>query len=374
MKLDQAEHQQSARVGVLLINLGTPSAPTASAIRRYLKQFLSDPRVVEVPRLLWAMILRLFILPLRPRKLVHAYASVWTPAGSPLMDISRRQAAALSERLKHRHHDQVVVELAMSYGEPSVSSAMQRLQQQRVERIAVIPLYPQYSATTTAAAFDAIWKVLLRQRRVPALRTLDSYHDDPTYIAALSASVQQHWQQHGHGDHLLMSFHSIPLDYLHKGDPYFCFCHKTARLLAEALALKPDAWTLSFQSRIGNRPWLMPYTDVVVPQLAGSGVHQLDVICPGFAADCLETLEEVAQRYAEAFTAAGGEAMRYIAALNDRSEHIDLLERLASREIAGWVGEARQPVPLTCLLQAQAALGSPQRLAPSSDSTETAAQ
>lgn len=333
-----SEHRKPARAAVLLVNLGTPDAPSAGAIRRYLRQFLSDRRVVEVPWAVWQMVLNLFILPFRPGKLVHAYGAVWSPEGSPLMAISRRQTQALHARLNARYpQDGVAVELVMTYGEPSFASVLSKLAAQRVERVAVLPLYPQYSATTTAAAFDALWRVLMRQRRVPAVRTLDSYHDEPAYIAALAASVRAHWTQQGRDGHLLMSFHSIPQIYLAKGDPYFCLCQKTARLLAEALELPPAQWSVSFQSRLGNQPWLRPYTDVVIPQLAQGGVSALDVICPGFSADCLETLEEVALRYRDAFLEAGGKRFHYIPALNDAAEHIDLLERLAVRELHGWL-------------------------------------
>lgn len=325
-------HRTPARTGVLLINLGTPESPTAPAIRRYLRQFLSDTRVVEFPRLLWQLILNAFILPFRPAKLVHAYEKVWTPQGSPLMAISRAQQAALAQHLG----PDVMVGLAMTYGEPSIDRALGDMEAAGVRRVLALPLYPQYSGTTTAAAFDALFDALKSRRWMPELRTVGSYHDDPAHLDALAHSVRAHWDTHGRGDRLLISFHSIPRRYLDAGDPYFCQCHKTARLLAQRLDLASEQWAVSFQSRLGRQPWLQPYTDIVVPQLARSGVQTLDVICPGFSADCLETLEEVAIRYAEDFTAAGGRAFRYIPALNAEQEHIEALAALCRTHLQGW--------------------------------------
>lgn len=329
--MEQA-HSAQARTGVLLVNLGTPQAPTASAIRAYLRQFLSDQRVVELPRLLWLPILYGFILPFRPRKLVHAYAKVWGEDGSPLMAISRRQAKAVQKILG----EDPAVELAMTYGEPSIDTALSKLESQGVGKVLILPLYPQYSGTTTAATMDALFAALGRRRWLPEIRTINSYHDEPSYIQALAKSVESHWLAAGRGDHLLMSFHSIPRKYLEKGDPYFCQCHKTARLLAERLQLQQRDWSISFQSRLGRQPWLQPYSDLVIPQLARTGQRKLDVICPGFSADCLETLEEVAIRYADDFTAAGGEALRYIPALNDQVDHISCIASLLSKHSTDW--------------------------------------
>ncbi len=329
--MEQA-HSAQARTGVLLVNLGTPQAPTASAIRAYLRQFLSDQRVVELPRLLWLPILYGFILPFRPRKLVHAYAKVWGEDGSPLMAISRRQAKAVQKILG----EDPAVELAMTYGEPSIDNALSKLESQGVGKVLILPLYPQYSGTTTAATMDALFAALGRRRWLPEIRTINSYHDEPSYIQALAKSVESHWLAAGRGDHLLMSFHSIPRKYLEKGDPYFCQCHKTARLLAERLQLQQRDWSISFQSRLGRQPWLQPYSDLVIPQLARTGQRKLDVICPGFSADCLETLEEVAIRYADDFTAAGGEALRYIPALNDQVDHINCIASLLSKHSTDW--------------------------------------
>ncbi len=329
----ESAHRMQSRTGVLLVNLGTPDAPTAPAIRRYLRQFLSDRRVVEFPRLLWLAILYFFILPFRPRRLVHAYEKVWTAQGSPLMAISREQQEALSAAFG----PDVIVELAMTYGAPSIDAALSELETAGVRRLLALPMYPQYSGSTTAAVFDALFAALGRRRWMPEIRTIGSYHDDPGHIEALATGIESYWQSQGRGDHLLISFHSIPRRYLENGDPYFCQCQKTARLLVTRLALKADAFSVSFQSRLGRQPWLMPYSDRVIPQLAtGRGVRRLDVVCPGFAADCLETLEEVAIRYAADFVAAGGEALRYIPALNAQPAHIDALVALCRRHLQGW--------------------------------------
>lgn len=327
-ELASRAHAASPRTGVLLVNLGTPDAPTLSAIRRYLRQFLSDPRVVELPRALWLPILYLFVLPFRPKRLAHAYASVWTEAGSPLLSISLRQTAALKARLQAACGQDVPVALAMTYGQPGIAEALAELEAQSVRRIIVLPLYPQYSGSTTAAAFDAVFAAVRERRWVPELRTINAYHDHPSYIAALANSVRRHWAEQGRAEHLLMSFHGVPQGYVEQGDPYYCHCQKTARLLAESLGLTKADYTVTFQSRFGKAPWVQPYTDEAVVRLAQRGIKQLDAICPGFAADCLETLEEVSLRYAEDFQAAGGERMRYIPALNDHPEHIEALAGL----------------------------------------------
>jgi ferrochelatase len=333
-------HAEPQRCGVLLANLGTPDAPTPAAIRRYLAEFLTDPRVVDLPRALWWPILYGFILPLRPRKLAHAYQAIWTDQGSPLLAISRAQQAALQARLG----SDVPVALGMRYGTPSIPSAIDELLAQGARRIVVLPLYPQYSATTTATVFEAVIDHVRPMRWWPELRFINGYHDAPGYIAALAASIRAHWTQHGRGEHLLMSFHSIPVRCLERGDPYYCFCQKTARLLAAELELPTDGWTLSFQSRIGRAKWLSPYTDIVIERLARSGVATLDAICPGFSADCLETLEEVSLRYDEQFRAAGGTELRYVRALNADAAHLDFIAALA-REPFGNALPTTSPDP-----------------------------
>lgn len=322
-------HISKDKTGVLLVNLGTPDAPTAPAIRRYLREFLSDPRVVELPRALWLPVLYGFILPFRPAKLVHAYGSVWSERGSPLLAVSQQQAQDLQSLLGA----DVPVALGMTYGNPSLGDAMSELKQKGVGRIVVLPLYPQYSGTTTAAVMDGIARVLARERHLPELRTVNDYHAHPAYIEALAASVRAYRQAHGASEHLLMSFHSIPQRYVNQGDPYDAQCKKTAALLVEVLQLKPEQWSISFQSRLGREPWLQPYTDVVLPQYAAKGIKTLDVICPGFSADCLETLEEVAIRYRADFLAAGGKDFRYIPALNADAEHIRMMQRLVQDTI-----------------------------------------
>lgn len=304
-----------SRRGVLLVNLGTPDAPTPTAIRRFLRQFLSDRRVVQLPRAIWLPILYGFILPFRPRKLAEAYAQVWTDEGSPLLAISRKQAAGLRARLN------LPVVVGMTYGSPSIADGLRELREQGVDKPVVLPLYPQFSYTTTSAATDLLPKDF-------SGIVIQDYHANAGYIAALADSVRTHWSAKGRGDHLLMSFHGIPQKYVDQGDPYDTQCRETARRLAAALNLKDDEWTLGYQSRLGRAPWLKPYTDVVLPQLAQRGVKTLDVLCPGFAADCLETLEEVSIRYAEDFHTAGGEQLRYIAALNDGDSHLSALAAL----------------------------------------------
>lgn len=308
------------RTGVLLVNLGTPDAPTASAVRRYLAEFLGDPRVVEIPRAVWLPILYGFILPFRPARVARNYAGIWMEEGSPLLVHSQRLAQRLEESL-----DDIPVELGMSYGNPSIESALSRLETQQVEQIIVLPLYPQYSATTTAASFDVLARCLSRRRDIPALTLIRDYHDQPAYVEALAASVRTHWEQHGRGDHLVMSFHGIPKRNVDLGDPYARQCERTAALLAEALGLEPAAWSQVYQSRFGKAEWLQPYADERFRELAQQGIGTLDVLCPGFAADCLETLEEIAVEYAELFQEAGGKALRYIPALNDAPAHADAL-------------------------------------------------
>ena len=315
------------RTGVLLVNLGTPAAPTAAAIRAWLREFLSDRRVVQLPPALWLPVLYGVILPLRPRKLAPAYQSIWTAQGSPLLVISRRQRTALQARLGA----DTPVALAMRYGAPSVEQGFSELLCQGVQKIRVLPLYPQYSMTTTASVADAV-AAALRTRAGLEPVFINDYHDHPAYIAALENSVRAHWERHGRGEHLLLSFHGLPQKCVEAGDPYARQCETTGRLLAQALGLGNGEWTLAYQSRVGRARWLQPYADEVLEQLAERGVRTLDVICPGFAADCLETLEEVAQRYAAHFVRCGGAQLRYIGALNDSADHIAMLEALLATE------------------------------------------
>jgi ferrochelatase len=341
-------HGHAARVAVLLVNLGTPDAPTSAAVRRYLAEFLSDPRVVEIPRLAWWPILHGIILRTRPAKSADKYQTIWTPDGSPLAVWTARQAKLLAGYLGERGAP-ALVRHAMRYGRPAVAPVLDELTAAGATRILVLPLYPQYAAATTASANDAVVAWWRRQRRQPELRFVAHYHDDAGYIGALARRVQAHWQMHGRGEHLVMSFHGVPERSLHLGDPYHCECHKTARLLAEKLALKDGAWTVTFQSRFGRAKWLQPYTEPTLVDLARRGVREVDVICPGFAADCLETLEEIAQEARVAFEGAGGKQFNYIACLNDQHEWIAALAALAMRHLQGW----DVPPPDDATLEAQ---------------------
>ncbi len=329
-------HGSAEALGVLVVNLGTPDAPTPGALRRYLKQFLWDPRVVEIPRALWWLILHGIVLPTRPARSAKNYAKIWTPDGSPLLAIGKRQAQALRDVLMQRVKGPVHVELAMRYGNPSIVSALEKLRAAKARRIVVLPLYPQYSATTTASTFDAIADVLKRWRWIPELRFVNQYHDDAGYIQALVSSIREIWEKHGQPRKLLFSFHGIPKRNLLLGDPYHCHCQKTARLIAERLQLKEDQWQLTFQSRFGKAEWLKPYTQQTLVELAKKGTTNVHVVCPGFPADCLETLEEIDGENREAFLHAGGKDFRYIPALNDGAEHIHALAAIVMRHSHGW--------------------------------------
>jgi len=327
-------HVPPARIGVLLINLGTPDAPTAAAVRRYLAEFLSDPRVIEIPPIAWKPILHGIILRTRPRKSAHAYSQVWTNEGSPLAVIVRRQAEALAQQFG----DQVMVDYAMRYGNPGIAAAIERMTSAGCTRILAAPLYPQYCAATTATANDAVFAALARMRVQPALRTLPPYYDDPLYIEALRANLTR--QLAGldfKPDRLLLSFHGMPQRTLELGDPYHCHCRKTARLLSEALGRKVD---VAFQSRFGRAKWLEPATDAVLGGYGHQGVESLAVAAPGFSADCLETLEEIGIRGRETFLAGGGKRFALLDCLNDSDESIGLLEQLVTRELEGWMPQS----------------------------------
>lgn len=329
-------HGAKTPLGVLVCNLGTPDAPTTRAVRRYLAEFLSDPRVVELPRFLWLPLLHGVILNVRPRRSAHAYQKIWSADGSPLLLNSRAQRAGLASRLQSLIPGGVEVALGMCYGSPSIGSALRALAARNVRRVLVLPLYPQYSAPSTAAVTDAVSRELMGWRWVPEVRTITDYHADAAYIAALAQSVREYWAVNGRAGKLLMSFHGIPRAYFLAGDPYYCQCHATGRLLAEALALSPAEWQLTFQSRFGRQAWLEPYTDQTLAALARDGVRDVDVVCPGFAADCLETLEEIAVQNRERFLALGGKALNYIPALNAREDHLDALCELILRHTQGW--------------------------------------
>ncbi len=322
-------------VAVLLCNLGTPDAPTASALRRYLAQFLSDPRVVEIPRLVWQLILRGIILRVRPAKSAAKYASIWTSDGSPLKVWTDRQAKLLLGKLGEQGL-RVRVAYAMRYGEPAIAAQLDALKRDGVQRVLVLPAYPQYSGATTASVIDDVARWALRTRNVPELRFVNRYHDDPAYISALAQTVREHWQREGRANKLVMSFHGMPDRTRQLGDPYYTECQTTARLLAETLELRDDEWQLTFQSRFGKAKWLEPYTEPSLVKMAQGGLQSVDLICPGFAADCLETLEEINQEARAAFLAAGGQRFGYIPCLNDHPAGIRALAKLAQRHLQGW--------------------------------------
>jgi ferrochelatase len=328
-------HGQAPSTAILLCNLGTPDAPTAAALRRYLAEFLGDHRVVEIPRPVWWLILHGIILRVRPAKSAAKYASIWTPDGSPLKVWTEKQALLLQAWLQEQGHH-VTVRAAMRYGNPSIAAQLDALKAEGHTRVLVLPAYPQYSGTTTASVFDAVYGWASRVRTIPELRFVNRYHDDPGYIAALAQSVRTHWQQHGRPERLVISFHGVPERTLHLGDPYHCECHKTARLLAQSLDLAPDQYHLTFQSRFGKAKWLEPYTEPTLVALAQAGVKRVDVVCPGFTSDCLETLEEIAQEAREAFLHAGGQSFHYIPCLNDNGDWVAALGRLSQQHLAGW--------------------------------------
>jgi protoporphyrin/coproporphyrin ferrochelatase len=321
--------EPNPRPGVLVTNLGTPDAHTPAALRRYLTEFLADPSVVDLPRLIWLPLLYGVVLPFRPKRTAEAYARIWTDQGSPLLIHTRAIAVALSKELEKLAGKRVPLALGMRYGNPSLPEALIELAAEGVTHIVVLPLYPQYARATVGSTVAR-----LEQLSSTPLSCIQGYADDPAYIAALAESANAHWRQCGRGQKLLMSFHGIPKKAVLKGDPYADQCERTARLLATRLDLGPDEWQLTFQSRFGKAAWLTPYTDISLQQLASRGVKTVDVICPGFAADCLETLEEIALRYAEIFRAAGGEKLRYIPALNEHPDHVRTLAALVTARLA----------------------------------------
>ncbi len=349
-------HGSKESLGILLANLGTPDAPTTSAVRRYLAEFLWDARVIEVPRPIWWLVLHGVILRFRPRRSAEAYRKVWTEEGSPLLVNGRLLQEQLQKSMEETLSGRVKVELGMRYGSPSIESAMEALRKAGCRRLLVLPMYPQYSATTSASIFDAVWDVLRQWRWVPEVRTINQYHDDPAYIEALANSITEHWAKKPRGERLLFSFHGVPKRYILSGDPYFCHCQKTARLVAEKLGLGKDDWSLSFQSRVGREEWLRPYTDHQVMAFGDEGMKNLDVVCPGFASDCLETLEEIAMQNNEFFQEHGGDQLRYIPALNAREDHARALAGLVARHVRGWPEASYPEDPDALKASAQRAL------------------
>jgi ferrochelatase len=330
------EHGNADALGILLVNLGTPDAPTTSAVRRYLAEFLWDRRVVEIPRPIWWLILHGVILRTRPSRSARAYQKVWSDEGSPLLVYCTAIRDAVREQLHSRFPGNVHVALGMSYGKPSLRGALDELHAAGARRILLLPLYPQYSGTTTGSVFDAVAGLLGERRWVPELRFINHYHDAPGYIEALANSIREYWDVHGRGEKLLFSFHGVPKQTLLDGDPYHCQCQKTARLVASELELGDDAWQISFQSRVGRAEWLRPYTDETIAELGEKKFERLDIVSPGFSADCLETLEELAIQNAELFAESGGGTLSYIPALNARDDHIAFLCRLIEKHTGGW--------------------------------------
>lgn len=331
------DHSAPQRIGVLLVNLGTPEAPTKKALYPYLKDFLADPRVIEVSPLVWKVILNLFILPFRPKRSAELYKNVWTEHGSPLLLYTESQAKLLQQELQRRLGDGVVCHFAMRIGSPSIEHGLLELERQGVTRLLVVPMFPQYSGTTTGSVFDGVTQELQRWRWIPEFRMMTHYHDDPGYIRALANSVREVWKRDGEAEKLLISFHGIPKRYFLSGDPYFCECQKTARLLTEELGLGKERFIVSFQSLFGKEEWLRPYTEETVIALAKSGVKSLDVICPGFSVDCLETIDEINREIRHVYEEHGGGNFRYIPCLNDRADFIESLAGVCERQLQGWL-------------------------------------
>jgi len=351
------KHGQPQLTGVLYCNLGTPDAPTAPAVRRYLAEFLSDPRVVEIPRAAWLPILYGAILPFRPARSAAKYATIWTRDGSPLMVWTVKQAALLQGWLGERGH-RVKVLHAMRYGGPSIASQLDALKAEGATRILVLPAYPQYSGTTTASVVDAVNAWAGRTRNLPDLRFVNRYHDDRGYLSALAGRIQRHWAEKGKPDHFVMSFHGVPQRTLQLGDPYHCECQKTGRMLATWLNLEPGQYSVTFQSRFGKAKWLEPYTEPTLQALAKKGMKRVDVACPGFTGDCLETLEEIAQEGRDAFLQAGGKDFHFIPCLNDDPAWIAALGAIAVRHLQGWPTEqAPDKTALSASREAAIAMG-----------------
>ncbi|MBU2892647.1 ferrochelatase [Colwellia sp. D2M02] len=331
-------HKQHDKIGVLITNLGTPDAPKKAQLKKYLREFLSDPRVVEVPRFIWWLVLNFVILNIRPRRSAHAYSTVWTERGSPLLFHTQDQTDALRKKLEAQYGDNVVVEFAMRYGSPSIDSVVSKMLAQGVRKLAVLPLYPQYCASTTASTFDAVAASFAKKRLIPELRFINHYHDFPAYIEAVADKIRQHWAKHGRADKLIFTYHGIPKRYLTNGDPYHCECYKTSRLLAENLGLAKDEFMTTFQSRFGREEWLQPYTDKTLMALPEQGVKSVQLVCPGFSADCLETIEEIGIENRDYFIEAGGKRYEYIEALNADSSHIEMMSELLEQHLHGWSG------------------------------------
>lgn len=332
-------HGSIDKTGVLLINLGTPDAPDAKSLRVYLRQFLSSPRIVEFPRWLWWLILNGIILTIRPAKSAEKYAQIWLPEGSPLKIHTERQTELVAALLKQQLDSALVVEYAMIIGNPSIAEKLQKIKEQGCNRILVLSLFPQYAASSAGCALDSVFTELSKMRNIPDIRTVKHYHDHPDYIAALAQNIRDYWEKHGQPDKLIMSFHGVPRKTLEMGDPYYCECQKTGRLLAEALELTKDQYQICFQSRFGFSEWLSPYTAAVIKELGKQKIKRIDVVCPGFVADCLETLEEIAIEGKTTFIEAGGGEFHYIPSLNEHPKWIEALGNIVQTHLTGWINQ-----------------------------------
>jgi len=329
------QHGSKEKTGVLITNLGTPDAPTANAIRPYLKEFLSDQRVIEIPKFIWQIILRLIILQIRPRRVAKNYKKIWTEKDSPLLHMSKKQVHLVEEKLKKDFPNTVFI-LAMRYGNPSIKNALLSLQKKQVRRLLVFPLYPQYCAVTTASTFDAVSNVLKNFRWIPELRFINQYFEEELFVSAIGNSIHKAWEERGKPEKIIFSYHGIPKKYLMEGDPYHCYCLKTTRLVREYLNLKEEDVITTFQSRFGSQEWLQPYTDVTLKELPSNGIKNIHILSPGFSADCLETLEELKEENKEYFMKAGGLSYHYISCLNDNSQHIEMMSKLIRQHTQGW--------------------------------------
>ena len=329
------EHGSKEKIGVLITNLGTPDAPNKKELKVYLNQFLSDPRVIELPKILWQIILKLVILQIRPSKSAEAYKQIWTDKGSPLLDIANRQLNKIQSSFSSKNEN-IVFEVGMRYGNPSIPDALLKLQKKQVRRLLVLPMYPQYCAATTGSTFDEVTNVLQKWRWIPEMRFINQYFEEKNYIEALSNSIKSFWKKTSKPQKIIFSYHGIPKRYLTNGDPYHCFCLKTTRLVKEYMGLSDDEIMTTFQSRFGREEWLKPYTSETLKELPKQGIKNIHIISPGFSSDCLETLEELEEENKEYFMESGGENYHYIPCLNDHDDHIDVFVNLIKKHTQGW--------------------------------------
>ena len=329
------EHGSKEKIGVLITNLGTPDAPNRKELKVYLNQFLSDPRVIELPKILWQILLKLVILQVRPSKSAEAYKQIWTDKGSPLLDIANRQLSKIQSSFSSKSEN-IVFEVGMRYGNPSIPNALLKLQNKQVRRLLVLPMYPQYCAATTGSTFDEVTNVLQKWRWIPEMRFINQYFEEKNYIEALSNSINTFWKNNQKPQKIIFSYHGIPKRYLTNGDPYHCFCLKTTRLVKERMGLSDDEIMTTFQSRFGREEWLKPYTSETLKELPKQGIKNIHIISPGFSSDCLETLEELEEENKEYFMESGGENYHYIPCLNDHDDHIDVFVNLIKKHTQGW--------------------------------------